>query len=50
MELRAQIERSLISGIKIDYIDHHMCTAVQTMELREMFEGLAKKYNLSIST
>ena len=50
MELRAQIERALNSGIKIDYIDHHMSAAVQTMELREMFEGLAKEYNLGIST
>jgi chitin disaccharide deacetylase len=50
MELRAQIERALNSGIKIDYIDHHMSAAVQTLELREMFEGLAKEYNLGIST
>jgi len=50
MELRAQIERALKSGIKIDYIDHHMSAAVQTLELREMFEGLAKEYNLGIST
>jgi len=50
MELRAQIERALNSGIEIDYIDHHMSAAVQTLELREMFEGLAKEYNLGIST
>ena len=50
LELRAQIERALNSGIKIDYIDHHMSAAVQTLELREMFEGLAKEYNLGIST
>ena len=50
MELRAQIERALNSGIKIDYIDHHMSAAVQTLELREMFEGLAREYNLGIST
>jgi predicted glycoside hydrolase/deacetylase ChbG (UPF0249 family) len=49
-ELRAQIERALNSGIKIDYIDHHMSAAVETMELREMFEGLASEYNLGIST
>ena len=50
MELRAQIERAINSGIKIDYIDHHMSAAVQTLELREMFEGLAKEYNVGIST
>jgi predicted glycoside hydrolase/deacetylase ChbG (UPF0249 family) len=50
MELRTQIERALNSGIKIDYIDHHMSAAVETMELREMFEGLAKEYNLGVST
>ena len=50
MELRAQIERALNSGIKIDYIDHHMSAAVETIELREMFEGLADEYNLGIST
>ena len=50
MELRAQIKRALNSGVQIDYIDHHMSAAVQTPELREMFEGLAQEYNLGIST
>jgi predicted glycoside hydrolase/deacetylase ChbG (UPF0249 family) len=49
-ELRAQIERALHSGIQIDYIDHHMSAAVETLELREMFEGLAREYRLGIST
>lgn len=49
-ELRAQIERALNTGLKIDYIDHHMSAAVQTLELREKFENLAKEYGLGIST
>jgi predicted glycoside hydrolase/deacetylase ChbG (UPF0249 family) len=48
-ELRAQIERALASGLRIDYIDHHMGTAVQTIELRELVEKLAKEYQLGIS-
>ena len=34
-ELSAQIERALRSGLRIDYVDHHMGTAVATPELRE---------------
>ena len=48
-ELRAQIERALESGIRIDYIDYHMGTAVQTKDLRRMVEGLAKEYGLGMS-
>jgi predicted glycoside hydrolase/deacetylase ChbG (UPF0249 family) len=48
-ELAAQIERGLNSGLKIDYIDYHMGTAVATPELREVVEKLAKKYKLGIS-
>ena len=48
-ELSAQIERALGSGLKIDYIDHHMGMAVATPQLREVFERLAKKYNLGMS-
>ena len=48
-ELSAQIERALSSGLKIDYIDHHMGMAVATPQLREVFERLAKKYNLGMS-
>ncbi|MBD3223293.1 MAG: ChbG/HpnK family deacetylase [Caldithrix sp.] len=49
-ELRAQIDRAMNSGITIDYLDHHMGTAVQTRELRELVEALAKEYGLTIST
>lgn len=48
-ELAAQIERALGSGLKIDYLDYHMTTAVSTPELRALVEKLAKKYNLGIS-
>ncbi len=47
-ELRAQLERALRSGIAIDYMDHHMGTAVGTLELRELFERLAKEYKLPV--
>ncbi len=49
LELSAQIERGLNSGLKIDYIDYHMGTAVATPELRAIVEKLAKKYKLGIS-
>lgn len=48
-ELRAQIERALHSGLKIDYVDYHMHTAVSTPELRAIVEKLAKKYHVGIS-
>ena len=48
-ELRAQIERALHSGIRIDYLDYHMGAAVQTEELRALVEGLAKEYGLGMS-
>jgi hypothetical protein len=48
-ELRAQIERSLSSGIRIDYIDYHMGTAVDKPERRALVERLAKEYNLAVS-
>jgi predicted glycoside hydrolase/deacetylase ChbG (UPF0249 family) len=48
-ELAAQIERALHSGLKIDYVDYHMGTAVSTPELRAIVEKLAKRYHLGIS-
>ena len=48
-ELAAQIERALNSGLKIDYVDYHMGTAVATPELRAVVEKLAKRYGLGIS-
>lgn len=48
-ELRAQIERALSSGLKIDYVDYHMGTAVDKPEYRTILERLASEYNLAIS-
>lgn len=48
-ELTAQIERALHSGLKIDYVDYHMLTAVSTPQLQELVEKLAKKYHLGMS-
>lgn len=49
IELRAQIERAINSGIKISYLDYHMGTAVDKPELRSIVEKLAKEYGLAIS-
>lgn len=48
-ELRAQIEKALQAGLKIDYLDHHMGAAVQTLETRAILEKLATEYKLGIS-
>lgn len=49
LELRAQIERARATGLRIDYLDYHMGTAVQTAELRALVERLAREYGLGIS-
>jgi predicted glycoside hydrolase/deacetylase ChbG (UPF0249 family) len=49
-ELRAQVERALASGVRIDYLDAHMQTAYSTPELRALVEKLAREYRLGIST
>ncbi len=48
-ELRAQIERALRSGLKIDYVDYHMGTAVRYPEFREVTERLAREFHLGMS-
>ena len=48
-ELRAQIERALRSGLKIDYVDYHMGTAVGRPEFREVTERLAREFALGMS-
>jgi predicted glycoside hydrolase/deacetylase ChbG (UPF0249 family) len=48
-ELRAQIERALRSGLKIDYVDYHMGTALSTPEFRDVTERLAREFNLGMS-
>ncbi len=49
-ELRAQIERARGSGLKIDYVDYHMGTAVKYPEFRDLTERLAREYGLGMST
>jgi predicted glycoside hydrolase/deacetylase ChbG (UPF0249 family) len=48
-ELRAQIERAFRTGLRIDYLDYHMGTAVDTPELRRLVWRLAQEYQLGIS-
>jgi hypothetical protein len=48
-ELRAQIARALDAGIRIDYLDYHMGTAVDTPEMRVIVEQLAREYRLAVS-
>lgn len=48
-ELRAQIEKALKAGLKLDYLDYHMGAAMQTPETRAIVEKLASEYNLAIS-
>jgi len=48
-ELRAQIDKALHAGLKIDYLDYHMGAAVQTLETRMIVEKLAAEYKLGIS-
>jgi len=48
-ELRAQIERALRSGLKIDYVDYHMGTAVRNPEFRDVTERLAREFGLGMS-
>ncbi len=48
-ELRAQIDKAIKAGLKLDYLDHHMSAAVQTPETRAIVEKLAAEYKLGIS-
>jgi predicted glycoside hydrolase/deacetylase ChbG (UPF0249 family) len=48
-ELRAQIERAQRSGLKIDYVDYHMGTALRYPEFRDVTERLAREFNLGMS-
>ena len=49
MELRAQIERARRSGLKIDYVDYHMGTAVNQPEFRDLTERLAREFGFGMS-
>jgi len=48
-ELRAQIERAVHSGLKIDYVDYHMGTVTKYPEFRAVAERLAREYGLGMS-
>jgi chitin disaccharide deacetylase len=48
-ELRAQIDRALKSGLKIDYVDYHMGTVMKYPEFRDLTERLAREYRLGMS-
>jgi hypothetical protein len=48
-ELRAQIEKAMNAGLKLDYLDYHMSAAVQTVQTRAIVEKLAAEYKLGIS-
>jgi predicted glycoside hydrolase/deacetylase ChbG (UPF0249 family) len=48
-ELRAQIEKAIHAGLKIDYLDYHMGAAVQTPETRAIVEKLSAEYKLGVS-
>jgi hypothetical protein len=48
-ELRAQIDRAVGTGLRIDYVDYHMGTAVDRPDFRALVERLAREYRLGIS-
>lgn len=47
-ELRAQIERAVHSGLKIDYVDYHMGTVRRFPEYLAVAEKLAREYGLGM--
>ena len=47
-ELRAQIERAIHSGLKIDYVDYHMGTVFRNPQFLAIAERLAKEYGLGM--
>ena len=49
LELRAQIEKALKAGLKVSYLDYHMGTAVDNIDMRRIVEKLAAEYGLAIS-
>lgn len=48
-ELRAQIDRARRTGLRIDYVDYHMGTAVRYPEFRELTERLAQEFGFGMS-
>lgn len=49
IEFRAQIERALATGLRIDYLDNHMGAGMYTEAHRAIVEKLAEEYRLGIS-
>lgn len=49
LELRAQIERALTAGLRIDYLDYHMLTPASTPEMTSIVERLAAEYGLGMA-
>jgi len=49
MELRAQIDRALSRGLRLDYLDTHMDSLETKEEFRGVVRKLAKEYNLPVS-
>ena len=47
-ELRAQIDKAVHSGLRIDYIDYHMGTVYDHPQFRAIAERLAKEYKLGM--
>lgn len=48
-ELRAQLERAMKSGLKIDYVDTHMGTIARRPDLQDVAEKLAREFGLGFS-
>ena len=48
-EVRAQIDLARRKGLKLSYMDHHMSGAVNTLEMQEEFEKIARENGLGIS-
>lgn len=48
-ELKAQVDRAQTAGLRVDYLDYHMLTAVSTPELRGIVEELAAEFGLGLS-
>jgi len=48
-ELRAQIEKAINAGLKIDYLDGHMGACEQSEDQIKLLEKLAKDYGVGLS-
>lgn len=48
-ELRAQVNRALAMGMRVDYLDHHMGIARSTPEIAAIVEKIAAEHGFAIS-